>query len=1191
MNERDLFAAAIGIEDPAMRQAFVAKVCRDDAALRQRIEELLRVHDQAGSLLQRPTVGLLPTVGMLSPATPAEPRQVGPYKLRQLLGEGGMGSVWLADQTAPVQRRVALKIIKAGMDSAQIIARFEQERQALAMMDHPHIAKVLDGGTTPEGLPYFVMELVKGIPITKYCDQEHLTPQERLALFIPVCQAVQHAHQKGVIHRDLKPSNVLIGLYDGKPIPKVIDFGVAKATAQKLSEETVFTALGQVVGTFEYMAPEQAELNNLDIDTRADIYSLGVLLYELLTGSPPFPGKQLRSAAFDEMLRIIREVEPPKPSTKLSSSDELPNIAARRKLEPKKLTRLVSGDLDWIVMKCLEKERGRRYESAAALAQDLQRYLADEPVQAGPPSRRYRLRKFLRRNKGPVAAVAVVMLVLILGIIGTTLGMVWATEAEADAVEQARKAEMARGQEEHQRRAADQARQNEAAERKKADREKELAEARRRQAEAVAGLLESVFRNLRPGSELAGQTELKDRLLARLEEAEAQLDHDDLDPLTQARLQNALGLAYISLGEAAKAVPLLQSALEKRKIHRGADHPDTLISMNNLAVAYEQAGQYDLALPLFVETLRLRQKQLGPDHLETLATMHNLASTYWAVGRVDLALPLFMHALTKRSEKLGADHPETLATKGNLAATYQRAGQLEKAVSLYVETLDRLKAVRGADHPETLAGMHNLAGAYRDAGKLKLALDLCAKTLEKRKAKFGTYHLDTLRSMSLLALIYENAHQFDLALPLYDEAFQKRQARLGAEHPETLVGMGNVARVYSHVGKFDKAEPLFEKALALLIAKLGSDHPETLRCRANQAGMYREAGKIDLAMTIYADVLPRLKATRGEDHPDTLACMNNLAVTCSLAEKFDLALPLYVETLEKVQAKLGADHPNTVELSKSLAAALDATTQKAQYLFDRQAFADAEPLLLAWLAVQRGRLGAEDVKLAPRLNWLGHCQVAQHKFPEAEKSLRESLAIWLKKLPNGVFRYDTESCLGAALAGQKKYDEAESLLVSSAKTFLAAAPKLDRVYHPLVPAAVRRVIDLYVALDRPKDAALWRQQLAAVLSLQGLALLELRKYAQAEPLLRECLEIREALQPGHWATLNTQSMLGEALLGQEKYAAAEPLLLAGFAGLHRRQNTIPEAVRPQRLQEAAERLVRLYQVWPQVPPPRSDGRE
>ncbi len=335
---------------------------------------------------------------------------IGPYKLLQLLGKGGMGAVWMAEQREPVQRRVAVKIIKASLHGDQVLARFEAERQALALMDHPNIAKVLDAGATSTGRPYVVMELVKGMPFSKYCDDENLTLKERVELFIPVCQAVQHAHQKGIIHRDLKPSNVLVALYDGKAVPKVIDFGVAKATTQRLTERTMYTEVGQIVGTLEYMAPEQAELNNLDIDTRADIYSLGVMLYELLTGEPPFTAKQLRGEAFVEMLRLIHDVEPPRPSSKLSKSGDLPAIAAKRKLEPKKLPRLVQGDLDWIVMKCLEKERGRRYETANQLGDELTRYLADEPVQAGPPSASYRARKFFRRHQGATIATTLVAL-------------------------------------------------------------------------------------------------------------------------------------------------------------------------------------------------------------------------------------------------------------------------------------------------------------------------------------------------------------------------------------------------------------------------------------------------------------------------------------------------------------------------------------------------------------------------------------------------------------------------------------------------------------------------------------------------------------------------------------------------------------------------------------------------------------
>jgi len=440
---KDLFLKALDLPSPAERAAFLAQECGGDEALRRQIEAMLQAHATPDSFLEKPAVEVGATVDAVPvpekdraaegrPSAEGPGTRVGPYKLLQKLGEGGMGAVFLAEQQEPVRRMVALKIIKQGMDSAQIVARFESERQALALMDHPNIAKVLDAGTTDSGRPYFVMELIKGIPITKFCDQEHLTPRERLELFIPVCQAVQHAHQKGIIHRDLKPSNVLIALYDGKPIPKVIDFGVAKATSQKLTERTLFTEVGSMVGTLEYMAPEQAELNNLDIDTRADIYALGVMMYELLTGSPPFSAKELRSAAFTEMLRIIREVEPARPSTKLSNSQELPAIAASRKLEPSNLTRQVQGDLDWIVMKCLEKERGRRYETANAVAQDIQRYLTDEPVQAGPPSAGYRLRKFVKRNRGTVTAASIVLLAVLLGIIGTTWGWVDAVQARKD---------------------------------------------------------------------------------------------------------------------------------------------------------------------------------------------------------------------------------------------------------------------------------------------------------------------------------------------------------------------------------------------------------------------------------------------------------------------------------------------------------------------------------------------------------------------------------------------------------------------------------------------------------------------------------------------------------------------------------------------------------------------------------------
>ncbi len=443
---KDIFLAAVEQTDPLEREACLRQACGDDAALRGRVEALLRRHDQANSILERPAFD---SVTMLAPQSagtegPAPQQEaagtrLGPNKLLQKIGEGGMGAVWMAEQQEPVRRLVALKVIRVGVDNGQVIARFEAERQALALMDHPNIAKIHDGGATADGRPYFVMELVKGTPITKYCDEHRLTPRQRLELFVPVCRALQHAHQKGVIHRDIKPSNVLVAPYDGRPVVKVIDFGVAKTAGPQLTERTLFTEFGTVVGTLEYMSPEQAELNNQDIDTRSDVYSLGVLLYELLTGTTPLTAERLKKSAFLELLRAIRDEEPPRPSTRLSDSKEaLPAISAQRQTEPAKLCKLLRGELDWIVMKALEKDRGRRYETASALALDVERHLTCETVEACPPSPSYRLRRFLRRYKGRVAAAGAIVAALVLGLVGTLIFAVGEAEQRGRAEQNAR---------------------------------------------------------------------------------------------------------------------------------------------------------------------------------------------------------------------------------------------------------------------------------------------------------------------------------------------------------------------------------------------------------------------------------------------------------------------------------------------------------------------------------------------------------------------------------------------------------------------------------------------------------------------------------------------------------------------------------------------------------------------------------
>jgi WD40 repeat protein/serine/threonine protein kinase/Tfp pilus assembly protein PilF len=437
-NEADIFNAARRIEDPEARRRYVQEACGEDLALADRVEALLGAHAEDASFLDAPTEVVGARLGDSNGEAPGT--RIGPYTLLRSIGGGGMGNVFVAEQTQPVHRQVALKVIRPGLDLGLVLARFEAERQALALMDHPHIAKVLDAGTTAHNRPYFVMELIAGVPITEYCDRERLSVRRRLELFVPVCQAVQHAHQKGVIHRDIKPSNVLVALYDGQPVPKIIDFGVAKAAAAKLTEETLVTEFGSVVGTLEYMSPEQAEPDQADIDTRSDIYSLGVMLYELLTGTTPLRGERLRGVALLDALQSIRAGDPPRPSARLGTNEELDAIAARRGVEPKKLIRLVSGDLDWIVMKCLEKDRTRRYETANGLARDIERYLHDEPVAAGPPSAGYRLRKFAQRHRTALATAGAFVLLLVAATLASTWQAIRATLAETKAQEERQQA-------------------------------------------------------------------------------------------------------------------------------------------------------------------------------------------------------------------------------------------------------------------------------------------------------------------------------------------------------------------------------------------------------------------------------------------------------------------------------------------------------------------------------------------------------------------------------------------------------------------------------------------------------------------------------------------------------------------------------------------------------------------------------
>jgi serine/threonine protein kinase len=1102
MTERDIFIAALQQQDPARRQAYLDEVCTGQPELRRQVEHLLRLHEGAGSFLEKPAAASQATGPVQHATEPASSGEapgavIGPYKLLEPIGEGGMGTVWMAQQTEPVKRLVAVKLIKTGMDSRQVIARFEAERQALALMDHVNIARVLDAGTTDPGRPYFVMDLVKGVPITRYCDEHRLTPRQRLELFVPVCQAVQHAHQKGIIHRDLKPSNVLVALYDGKPVPKVIDFGVAKAAGQVLTEKTLVTGFGAIVGTLEYMSPEQAEINQLDIDTRSDIYALGVLLYELLTGSPPFTRED--KAGVLEMLRLIREQEPTKPSAKLSTAEGLPTLAANRGTEPAKLTKLVRGELDWIVMKALEKDRSRRYATAVGFALDVQRYLADEPVLACPPSAGYRLRKFVRRNRGPVLAAVLVLLALVGGIIGTTWGLVRA--------EQARQAETERAEGERLANLAAQDAGKKAVERAEGERKAtEQALKRLAQIKKSHAILAWIFDDLDIRRIKDGARPLEAELAQRLVMAAAQLEGEAVgDPLLVADLQNRLGGTLLYLGYAQEAVGLFARAWNTRKLLLGADHLDTLVSMSNLALCYKTVGKLGLALPLYEETLKLTKAKLGADHPHTLLCMHNLAGGYHGMGKVDLALPLLENTLQLKKANLGADHPDTLMTMNSLAEGYRAAGKLDLALPLLEQTLLLRKAKLGANHPDTLMSMSNLAEGYRATGKLDLALPLLEKTLKLRKEKLGADHPDTLASMANLAWGYRAAGKLDLALRLHEDTLKLRTAKLGYDHPDTLTSVSNLAVCYRAAGKVGLALQLDEETLKLRKAKLGNDHPDTFTSMNNLALDYLAAGKLELALPLLEDALQLTKSKLGNDHPHTLTTMNNLAAAYHAAGKLELALQLLEDALQLTKAKLGADHPHTLTSMNNLAALYQAAGKLALALpllqeaaaavemrhFQQEnadwivnnlidcheqlrQFDQAEPWRRKWLAVVQERSGADSVAAADVLVALGWNLLQQKKWTGAEAVLRECLAIRQKKQPDAWTTFHAQTMLGGALLGQKKFPAAEPLLLQGYEGMKQRATTIPPQDKFTLTAAAQRLVRLYDATGKTDDAAKWR---------------------------------------------------------------------------------------------------------------------
>jgi non-specific serine/threonine protein kinase/serine/threonine-protein kinase len=1042
MREESLFIAALGKENPTERVAFLDQECAGDPALRERIDKLLVSHEQTGNPLDAPP----PVATVDDPLREGPGMVIGPYKLIEEIGEGGMGTVWMAQQTAPIRRLVAVKVIKPGMDSKQVLARFEAERQALALMDHPNIAKVLDAGYTgvsPQesgvnkardaasltpnpclltrglGRPFFVMELVKGVPLTKYCDEHRLTPKQRLELFVPVCMAIQHAHQKGVIHRDIKPSNVLVAQYDGTPVPKVIDFGIAKATGQQLTERTLVTGFGAVVGTLEYMSPEQAELNQLDIDTRGDIYSLGVLLYELLTGSTPLDRKRLKQAALLEVLRVIREEEPPQPSTRLSTTDELPSVAANRGLEPKKLSRLVRGELDWIVMKALEKDRNRRYETANGLAADVLRYLANEPVHAGPASAGYRVRKFVRRHRGAALTAGMLLAVLLAGVAISTWQAIRATRSEA-------------------------------AERRSA----EIARAINRY------LIEDLFDAATP-EEAQGRKITVEEVLDR---ASVKVDTAFPDqPEVEAGVRLAIGQLYLSLSLYGKAEPHLGSALKLRIVHLGADHIDTLEAMQQVGWLCAKQGKLDEAEHHHRQALDGFRRVAGKEHRSTMQQMFSVA---WVVAerhQYDKAERLLRDCLEMQHRVLGEGDPDTLETMGTLSAVMIHQAKWKDAEPLARQCLDIMLRVLGENKPSTLYARRTVILVLREKGKWLEAQRLGRENVAAARRIFPPLHRETL-------LILEDLGSLDWRLARFlDAENELRESRdgwrqlMGADQRQTLAMSGRLAMALLDCGQLEEADREAREALEMCRRVKGPQQQEiTVASLARFGKMLRFRGRWREAEKCLQEAEEGCRLRTGlDDAAFLLEIMRERAVVLQALGRHDEARSRFWQVLESQRHDLPPDHPDLAET----------IYRCGEYLLEVGKAADAKSLLEEALRIQREALPPEHPAVGQSLVALGWAQSRAGELAEGERPLREGLAIVSNALPTSHwFPAEAQGRLGDCLTTLKQFDEAEPLLTNSYEKLRVApgTPPAQRIQ------AIERLVHYFELTGQKEKAAAWR---------------------------------------------------------------------------------------------------------------------
>jgi tetratricopeptide (TPR) repeat protein len=1006
-----------------------------------------------------------------SAPVPRLPGAIGHYRILRVLGEGGMGTVYEAEQEQP-RRVVALKVIKPGLATPERLWRFEHESQALGRLQHAGIAQIYEAGTADTGLgpqPYFAMELIRGHNLRQYAEVHHLNTRQRLELMVKICDAVHHAHQRGLIHRDLKPGNIVV---DETGQPKILDFGVARVTESD-AQATRQTDVGQLVGTLAYMSPEQVLADPLELDTRSDVYSLGVILYELLAERMPY---NLNRRQLHQAVQAIREEDP----APLSS-----------------MSRNYRGDIETIVGRALEKDKARRYGSAAGLAADIQRYLKDEPIMARPPSVSYQIQKFARRHRALVAGVAAVFVVLVAGIVASTWEAIRANRAGLAALserdrsvqaeertrverDRAAAAEQTATQERDralsaersatsQRNRAVAAEVQAVQERNRALKEKQRADSESATSNAVNDFLQndllaqaSARAQARPGAkpdpDLKVRTAL-DRAAVRI------AGKFDAQPLVEASIRQTIGRTYRDLGLYLEAQQQIQRALELRRSRLGEEDPTTLVSRADLAELYDRQGKD--AEALYVTVLEVRRRTLGEEHPDTLSTIGSLASMYQRRGNHTQAEPLYIKILEVQRRTLGEEHPDTLSSMDGLATLYSNEANYAQAESLYTRVLEVRRRTLGEEHPDSLSTLNNLAELYRTQGKYAQAEPLYSKVLEIQYRVLGREHPDTLNTINNLAGLNVSLGKYEQAESLHTTALEVQRRVLGREHRDTLLSMNNLALVYYRQGKYAQAEALFAKVLEVQSRVLGEEHRDTLLSMNNLAVTYRSQRKYAEAESIYKKAVELQVRLLGEEHPDTLTSLNNLAVLYRSEGKFGDAEPLLTKVLEMRRRVLGAEHPNTLNTMNALAAVY---RSQGKYV-------ESEPLSAEVLEVRRRVLGPEHPDTMYAMAWLGEVRLQQHRYAEAEPLLREALNTLEKTTPDSWARYYSQSLLGGSLAGQERYGEAEPLVVSGYQGMVQREATILDDSRRVLEQARERIVRLYQSWGKPEQADKWRETL------------------------------------------------------------------------------------------------------------------